>query len=299
MVISSLLLNLSFFEPHYFFWLVFIFLVPLFYVAIHSLTSITFFSGFIWGVCFYLPHFTELFFLFFQHAVGCCRLFLPCLLAIYCAFYAGMWFFLMRFFMSKVRSVNLKLLLAVGTTALYFYSMSSLIFWIFGNCCGYCFADPLIPLTAYPQLLQLLPHLGSTNLLGCVALSSYCWALVISSKKMAYLVIGFSGLIPFFVGIFQPMNSTNVSKYQQQICYVSPPTNFVIPLDCAQEISKKIQQMAEKKPGATLFLMPESSFPFSLDQMPEILELWELNALDDARLILGGYMHNEEKGSKI
>jgi len=97
LLLSSIMLNLALIYPANLSWLVFIFLIPLFYVAFKRPAGLSFIAGFFWGVTFFLIHFSGFLFLFYEQANNTLGVVIPIIISIYCALYGGLWFSLANY----------------------------------------------------------------------------------------------------------------------------------------------------------------------------------------------------------
>jgi len=295
---SSLLLSAAFFCPTYFFWFVFIFLIPVFYLAFTHVETLTFTTGFWWGLLFFGAHFYGLMVLLHEKAQGQLRLLAGLVLILYCALHAGLWFCITARFIKMVEnSIVWKSCCLLLCTQLYFYWLEFGIFWIFGHVNGYCFASPLLTLAHYPKLLMALPILGTQGLFACLCVMQLLLALAIIKKSYNYVATSLIFLIPFLFGVVKN-NNVEIPSYVSKLGYVSPPPKEVDTLfDRAEEINTSIMKKIRSNPKTTTILMPESSMYGSLNQHQEILDLWATNALADNNitLIVGSFRTDNQE----
>ncbi|MCA9769923.1 hypothetical protein KC460_00975 [Candidatus Dependentiae bacterium] len=195
--------------------------------------------------------------------------------------HSGIWFFFANQLTKKV-SVSLAWLAA---TVGYFFFMDHYILWIFGVAYGYPFGNPLILLSVYPSLLFLLTTLTRYGLLSCIILFS--WYMSAQTRGQKY--VSFLCMIPFFTGFIIGIEDVVVPKYVQRIVIITPSKVQRHPLDIAQEIAHKITLVSQRyKRSNSIIIMPESSYPFPLNQQLDIVELWQTNSLIDKQTVIIG-----------
>lgn len=273
-------------------WLVFIFLLPLFYAA-HQ-RSLSFADGCMWGIIFFSLHWWGLFLVVHEHGSGTWRYAAPVFLTVYAALYAGLWFLLLN---RLIRTAGF-FFSCVISTFLYFVVVYRCIFWIFSCCRGYCFALPLLPLAYEPRWLYALPWISSYGLLALLIIFSATVAHFLHTRNLKFLGLAAMSCVPFVVGwVVQEVE--RVPSYVQSLTYAQPPHKREHPIDCAQAIDNAIQTALAKKPRAKIILMPESSYPFPLNENEQALAMWDTNALAGGQtLIIGthcaqaGNLHN-------
>jgi len=294
--LSALLFSLSFFYPEKLSWLIFLFLIPLFYVAFDSQRKISFWHGFFWGVLFYTVHLYAFSMFFWHELQGIKAILIPIFIILFLSIYSGIWFFLgqkiVLFF--KSRSI-LAMLCWAFCSYLYFTWMLHGSVWIFGVFMGYPFSYPLVPLANGSYCLQLLPIFSKDLLLGFLILFSGFVALFLRYFKKKYIFLSFFLLIPFLYGILFPLD-TFFPKQIKNIGYISPScVNKQHSLDAAQQIYYAMVQLIQKRPNVSLIVMPETSYLFDLNELKYIIDLWCHNILDDEiDLIIGAPRKEKE-----
>lgn len=291
LVVSAMLLNLALMMPDFFFAVSFIFLIPIFYL-VQGNSRLGFVHGFFWGILFFLVHFVEFFLLVYQQASGTFRPVFPLLLVIYCALYAGLWFKLA--YSCEYRLPQFRSLWWIVSTAFYFFFMTEFLFWIFGSLSGYCFINPLVPLAIHPFLLGMLANVTFLPLFTCIVISSWLLAKYGIKGRSADGVLGMLMLAPFIGGYWVP--KSHQKTIDAKLIAYAVCDEMDNPLECAQNITKNIQKALEEKPSAIMIIMPESTFPFCLNNYPEFIEMWSLNALDNEQELLIG-SHSAEQDS--
>jgi len=126
LLLSAWLLNAAFFNPHYCSWCVFLFLIPIFYLAIINPSILSFKEGFYWGALFFSFHFYAFGQLIIERAEGRYKLGALLFLIMYCALHAGLWFWSASWLSKNFSKYALKFCIFffwVLITYCYFYWM--------------------------------------------------------------------------------------------------------------------------------------------------------------------------------
>lgn len=284
--LSALLLSAAFFCPAYCCWFVFVFLIPIYYVALRSQVPLDFFDGLWWGLIFFGTHFFDIVVLLAQKAQGSLRVPLGIALIVYCALYVGMWFWATSCITKLYKRAWWRQACWCLTTLLYFYFVMHNLFWIFGSCTGYCFGSPLLPLAHYPIFLFALPFFGHTFLLACLCVAQMAATRCLTTKSRGCCVLFLLCLIPFCVGL-KKTGQAQIPSYVATLGYVQPPPKTLTNMyDRAEEINARITKIINKNSDIRSLLMPESSLCGSLNQHNEILDMWGSNALKDTTISL-------------
>ena len=290
LVCSALLYAVSFFKPCYFFWTIFIFLVPIFYVSVSG-KSLTFKHGFLWGIVFWSFHLQAILFLLHEHAEGGWKYGAWFMLVWYFASLSGVWFWGV---VTLRRYCSLFFAWIVGSIA-YFWWLRTFGLLILGNVTGYCFALPLLPLAAHPHLLYCLSYVNGYILLLLLIGGQFFIAQFFYWRQLQFFKKIFLCCIPFFIGFLIPHKKKG-GDFFDNFGYLMPPTNRQHPLDIAQHLYTDMITLKEQFSSVKYFVTPESTIPFSLNLYPEIIELFQENILsDDNQLILGSYYENNNK----
>jgi len=300
---SALLGACAFLQPAYCGWFVFIYLIPLFYsIATSSVATncvhYRFIDGFLWGCIFFGLHMHGLLRVILDHAQGKEAGVLSwILLIIYCSFYSGIWFWLAEklssFFVKPISRILCWLLI----TFCFFYFVEHGILWIFGRFEGYPFAVPLLPLAAHPSWLFCLPFFGSSCLTIVLFLIPVFFSLYLVHKSIFYQVSLFFTLLPFLIGWFWHEEKMKVPNWLHKVGVVVPTlVSSNNPFECAQEITYCLMNYCERNHNVRILIMPESSYPFALNEHPEAVGMWAQNVLfDDKILLLGSHRRSGKK----
>ena len=66
-------------------------------------------------------------------------------------------------------------------------------------------------------------------------------------------------------------------------------------LDCAQELNRGLNQLLERRPEVTCIFMPESAYPFCLNEYASAVELLtDVDGNNDVTILMGAYKNNEQ-----
>jgi len=291
--VSALSFAFSLFFPAKLSFLAFLFLIPVFYLFFHKKTNFFygFLYGFIWGIIFFSLHFCGYILLFYKEAHGLFRIFIPIILALYCALYSGLWFFLSQksvlIFKNNLLAKYISLILWAH---LYFSWVRYGIFWIFGEFVGYPFAHPLLPLAYSAKSLYFMCYFGKSLFLIFFITFALFISLFFIYFKKRYIIAALFFISPFLLSKLYAPNISKSFCNLGTIGYISPISSQKCnhPLDCAQEIYYEMVKLLDKNPEIKIIVMPESSYNFCLNTHTDIIDLWYKNILgEDITLIIG------------
>ncbi len=134
---------------------------------------------------------------------------------------------------------------------------------------GYPLACPLVPLMNQPKLLGLLPYTGWIFL--CMA---FCSLQAGIAYKKKYLI--FLGGLPFLVGWLCVQERHHIEKYD----FIAPCPAFFCetqPYERAQEVCDALLKAEYCTPQAKMIVLPESAFPFPLEEHSYAVAMWQNN----------------------
>lgn len=245
-----------FFALHFdcFFFLIFIFLIPILFLE----KNYGFIKGLLWGAVFYSFHFFSIFKIFFN--VDHVYWFLPPLiLIIYFSFWSGIWFLLnfklQSIFYSRIRQVSVFAL----TSFLYFIFVDCFILSFIEFGCGYAISSPL---NALSFLGYLQPR--SFYLLTIIILNLLLYFFFIN-KKIYSLVIFF-----FVLALLLSKKEIKVFslKNEKIISFCEKPIG---PIERILEIKKAINTSLKVNSEIKNIFFPESTFPFPINETTYLL----------------------------
>ncbi|HRN78129.1 MAG TPA: hypothetical protein PLU71_02735 [Candidatus Dependentiae bacterium] len=262
-LLSVLLYALPFFYPYYVWWLVFLFPVPLFYLALHK--KLTCFDGYLWGVASFALHLAGVVLGMANMAQGqlIVRMLPGIALILYEGLYGGVWFWCMGF-MQQILGIKQQsiALLCVWTLGLwvYIYVIDQYCLWIFHRPEGYFLMHPLLPLVVHPHILRLLPLVGKhilTWLWCCVPAS--LTAVLIWKNKLSYVVFLIS-LIPWIASYYMPINRLVVPMWLPRIASLPSVYPKGLPDAVAQTVADDFKRIVYTNKKIDIIILPESSF---------------------------------------
>lgn len=275
-------------------WLCFFFLIPLFYSneikengKNKEIGLCSFAMGFLWGLIFFSLHWGALVPIFATRSHAPHALIAFFFLLLYGALHAGVWFWCARFILFPV------------ATCIYFLWMRYAVFWIFGIG-GYPFAWPLLPLAEDARWLFAMPYLREEGLLVATLFAQYFFVKGLVQQCMKYVALSCACMIPFLIGWLMPCSVQKPPPVLSHVTYAPViPCSTPYALDRAQEINDAMVHARQKKPHASIILMPESTYPWALNSDEDMVQLWADNALvDGVTLIIGAYYHDHAKNAK-
>jgi len=302
-ILSGSLAATAFLIPHYCWWFIFIFLIPVFYVNNSRSIIYSFKHGMVWGILFLGLHMQGLLRVMVTKAQSPMGAFIWLVLVLYGALYSGVSFWCASVLSGYVNHGISKIWCWAVFLCAFFLWISNGMLFITGRFEGYPLCNLLLPLTIIPQALFLLPYCGSSVLILFLLLwgglvSAFFWSVRCSyHEKLSsnmysssyYLVLALCCLIPFCVGWLrrQPIE---LPDFLDRLVVLVPSSRSHNPLDVAQDIAEQLTQCVEKKRDTTLIIMPESSYPFPLNRYQNIIEMWSESLLsDDITLIVGAH----------
>lgn len=277
-IISAILYALPMLFSPWLWWLVFIYPIPLLYLALE--TNLSFGYGFLWGLITFSLHESSVLWGIDNFAQGSllARL-LPSLIVIsYTALYPAIWFWINKLITNyrSPHSTSQKLLQWTLSYWLFILFMDHCSMWAFGRLEGYFLLNPIFALAEQPKLLILLPVIGKalfTLLPFCLAGAVVYWH--ITRKRCAGVLI-LALLAPWILSIAiplprpaQPAWLFKIVPLQKAIC---GKQSIKWQIKEAQRLFKEIVVI---HPEAELIVMPESSFYCdSLDIYPSLCNAW-------------------------
>lgn len=276
-------------------WGIFIFLVPLFFCVLqYTVTPVR--DGLLWGVLFWTIQYYGIIYVLYEKAEGEWRLLAGLFLIIYSTIYVILWFLVATKTAKIYNNKQWALLCWGAATFAYFYWVRYHMFFIFNQNIGYCFGYPTLLLAQCPRTLVLLAMFGSHLFLALIITSACSAAQALYDHSYKKLLLAIVVLAPFGAGlVWMPTNTK--PEGLPLLGYVSPnhANKNMDAYEYAHAINEKITELIIRQPTVHAVVMPESAYPFYLNQHTQTLELWGTNALcDDTRLLIGAYRIDEE-----
>jgi apolipoprotein N-acyltransferase len=275
-----------------FWWLIFLFLIPLFVRVAQELPADPGKEGFFWGVIFFMIHSAWLFPLM-QYKTGfpALGLVLAAFFIGYCALYGALWFVLAAWITRRHNTPAGRTIAWMSIGLMIFYWLERGAFWITGQWDGYPLVQPLLPLAVKQSLLLLLPLVGSYGLLALLFGFAGAVALLIVTRRWGYGLLAVCCLLPFGYSLFwwQP---GIMPTWCTKIGYICPQCAANGVQDQAEAIANALSLYHKAHPAIETVLMPESSLSVALNDYPQFLSLWDTSLLHTAvTIILGAHQH--------
>lgn len=302
--VSALLGALPFIMPHVCAELIFIFLIPLYYLVIKNY-ALGFKEGFFWGVVFYGIYFHGLVVLIMHHGVGSYRLLAGIALVLYGAFCAGVWFYLckqLEIFFSTIIKIQIfeKIFAWIIGSFFYFYCVDTVFFIIFGFWEGDQLRSLFVPLAVRFQWLLISRFLPKfVELLLLIVFSAACACFFVADKRRRLFFVGaLISCMPFVAGwlVFCCSHrDLDEPSFLSSLCCIAPQTIDDDPWVAHEHICDLLHACSHIK-TVRFLILPESSFPFALNEWHRCITSWYdcLNN-DDMYIIIGSHRQKNKK----
>lgn len=301
LIISALLYPLAFLWSEAFWWVTFLFLIPLYYAA--SKYQLSFKEGYVWGAIALALHLSGVLYSIFLMAEGSYffRLIPTLFVIFYEALFMGIAFWLAyrTILLFKIRSLALKL--SIWTIIMWglFHWFDHYCLWLFGICEGYFFMHPLLPLATQPKLLSLLPVIGKEILSLILCVTGACLTLVVINKKLLWGLLFITiAVLPWFISWQLPAQKNQAPSWLSKVALLPERFNYPdSPQEMAIQLQQKLKSIAENHPQVELVLLPEGSiYPCDLTKESNILCFWNASKLQKPlSLVLGGNRWEDNK----
>ena len=231
-----------------------------------------FYAGLIWGFSIYSLHviwFLELL-LNKSHAGLLNALLIYLFIILYLALLTAITFSVIYFLFLKTKNLFIKILIFILSFYLYFYFITNKLLFFIDKNFGYPFINPLIPLARYKIFLFLI-NIFNLNFYGNRVSPDI--NLFLQKNKIIYV----KPIIKSFNNNYNA-NTMALMIYQQ-----------LAELDL-YKISKNYERL--------IIVTPESFFPYSLNEHPQILSLWQNALPENSILFLTGQRSEEDNIKK-
>ncbi len=292
-ICSALLLAASFFWPQYFWWAVFVFLVPLLF-SFMSGWQPTMSHGLLWGMLYFGLHWIALAEVLVRHAqvsksvVLCCYFFLIC----YMSLYSLCWFWLLGLIKKITHNIRLQILFFVGISYLYFHVLYYHSLFIFGVHTGYSLGNIVLPILTISLGRWLLMIMGMTGtILFIISINGViAYAFFLNRKKIAVYLSLLVCTLLFGITFYKTQEKNRNYMSHNSITYVKPSLGEQ-PRDVIQETITAIQKVKIGQRDTSLIVMPESTFSF--DITPRQIQMIQDNLDETTFLLFGCYYQNK------
>ena len=280
-------------------WCVFIFLIPLYYLAINR--RLSFKEGFFYGTLLWGLLVSGVFYSIVQMAQGSIIIrLLPVVgIIVYQAFFTGVWFWVTQKIIRMLAIVSIPAKLAVWciTTGLFFYWATRWSLSPFNSLEGYFFIHPLLPLAEHPIFLTFVPYLGKSILMGMLLVTNALCTLPFLGYNLWFAFVSSSfWMVSIGTGIsYAPLSEPSWAHRIAHLPYIFLSTNNLGPF--AEDVQEKIKAVLTRYPETEVIIFPESSFDrINLDTAREIAQLWDhTHVSKPVNLIIGAFKWEKDK----
>jgi hypothetical protein len=293
LVISTFLYAIPFILSDQFWWLIFLFPVPLLYLTrTRNLSSI---HGYVWGCIVFALHMSGGIYL-----VACMAgdawpvgLALGIAMVLYQALIPAFLFWSVIKITSFFSIHNQITRLCLWALALWFFIMwvDWYCLWIFGVQEGYPLMHPLILLAQQPALLCVLPILGKPLLTFLFLLISVSIVTLLWYRNGAALLF-FCSILLFWLFCFY-FETTKKSEFVYQTHLKSLPHMIYSTADdptvVINIVAHQLQKIIAHYPETEVIILPESAFNVNnFSELSHILELWNEKNIGKAIHVIFG-----------
>lgn len=285
-ILSAIIMGLSFLFSKYLFIFPFIGLVPLFYIILkRELYSKIIF---LWPVIVILIQAAPLMVALNTGTRPILQIIAVCILALYISIYGIFWLYVTSYFCID-RTITQKTCFLILSTWLYFLFTEYAVFWFFGVLQGCSLINILLPLTTQPLLTSFILFLGGNLALLYVIMQNIIGALYFVTRNKIFIIFWIIAFAPWILSAYFT-SVTNKPIWLSKISAASIPFDKFYNCDSqeiSEEILKALKKIIHEKPEVKVIIMPESTFPFSLNLYPLTIYNWSKNALESRELVIG------------
>ena len=298
LAVSVILYSLAFIFSASLFWLMFIFLVPLYYVA--CIQKLSFKEGYLYGAFQWALSGWGILASITNMAQGPWFLRIIPSIAIVCyeGLFGGIWFWGTQkiISLSKVSSVYGRLAIWVATSMVYFIWIIHYSFCIFNYIEGYFLMHPLLPLAEYPPLLSLVGYYGKGLVTLLLLVTNGLLTVPLLVKRRWYLA-GLS-VVPWIFSVLVAPATLPAPSWVSKIVAIqrSFGTGFTLnPL--GEKIQEYLAKITTKYPDVELVVLPESALDrVNLATVPELATYWSEKHVSKAlHMVIGSYYWEGDK----
>lgn len=294
--LSASLYALAFIFPVYFSWTSYLWL---FLIWCYNRTKkLSFAVGAFWGAIFFSMHMSWIGYIICSRGSGYFRIIVYLLTVVYFSAFSGMWFagqqYLYNLVVYQSQKLSSRILpvfylcLWFATTTLFLSIVQYTSLWILGNCEGYPFIHPLLPLITYAWCKNLVAWTGSLVAWVIIfLLQAFLYVIFLyRSKVYAFLLFCLFALFCFLGPVYE-----QTSQFPFSMCYISPCEFEAMPKLTPAQVFYAISRVIDAKSNSNFqfIVMPESSFPFDLEVWSDYLCAWTSLLHEQSSIILGAH----------
>ncbi len=294
LITSAAMYAFAFLFNHSLWWMTFLFLTPLYYIALAD--KLSFNEGLMWGIIAISLHLMGVFYSIVVMAEGAYIFRIVPIIGVtlYVASMSGIVFWLTTKSIAHFKIVNMYFKISLWVMAIwfYFYLIDRYCLWPFGCREGYPLMHPLLPLIIQPRLLLFLPIISKPllTLIACITAAMLTLSIILTRyyQKMLFLLLALS---PWLISFYMPIKRESTPSWLSKIVIL--PERFYSPINLsglAEAIQGRIKQLLQKNPQAEIVLLPEGAlFPCNLAMCPELgTHYWTKEIFDkEIHIILG------------
>ncbi len=279
LLLSAILYAISFWLSHYFWWLIFLFPVPLLYAT--CTINFSFKDGFLWGCAVFMLHTIGWIYLI-AHMAGeswLIGLALGVAMILYQALFPAFLFWSTTKTITFFYIHNACARLCLWSAALWIFIVwvDWYSFWIFGVQEGYPLMHPLIVLAQKPQLLYLLPIFGKQLLTAFFLLVPMSITALLWYRNWQAFLFCCVIVMPWLFYLCCKESESKRMPWHAKIktlpCMVCSTTDD--PRVIIQIIGSYLKKMVAQQPTLEVIIMPESACNISnFAELSELLQLW-------------------------
>lgn len=264
---SAVLFSLAFIFPYYCAPLVFLFLAPL--MRSNTQKDLSFTDGFMWGVLFFSIILFPLTMIVYERGHGAYRMIASLALIFASALCSTAWFLLVQL-VSRFLPTGKEYTFII-IAGCYFLLVEQYLFWFLNPMLGYLLTSPLIPLAHNARWLRLISVFGYNGTLFLIIIINWSvWQLLFN--KRLWHGVGAFAVTMIFVSGWVEQGSVKIPEEVTKINYIQP-VSYGKPADMAADIATKLEHCA-RRGDCLLAVMPESGFPYPLNQHDEAMSCW-------------------------
>ena len=275
---SAILYAIPFLFSDCFWWLIFIFPIPLLYITCTE--NLSFMHGYVWGVFVFALHVHAgiLIVAHLAHEWWWLGFLMGVIMVLYQALVPGILFWcatqIATFF--SIQSTIIRLLLWANALAIFIVWVDRYCMYFF-DMNGYPFMHPLLLLAQYPLLLRLLPIIGKQLLLLFFLLVPVSIVIVLWYRNFISVLLCVGVLMSWgWCAMYQPKYESHPHWYKQ--IYSLPCMIRAHTARGAMHIlGRHIRKCTAAYPEASIILMPESALEIVDDEMVSIANITLFN----------------------
>ncbi len=293
---SALGYGLAFILSSWFWWLMFFFLVPLWYLG--TTKRLSFKEGIFYGILLWGSAASGVFYAMYQLATGPLALKIIPIIGILLAqsLFVGLWFWLTSKIITSLKLTSKLSTLTVWiiTTALYFYwvvhySLSFSQHWE-----GYFLMHPLLPLTEHSKLLSFVPPLSKEVV--TLLLFGTNAAITFSLQKRTWWPAALS-FVPWLLSYTTAPVAPPPPAWLSKVAVLAQQYRTDILLSpLAKLMGNDMKTLIEHHPETELIVLPEYALRINLASLSELATFWDARHVGKpVQVIMGA--HNWEGDS--